>query len=200
MNITFWKADFMRFYFLIYFFRRAIEKIKENVYAVGNMVSVDLEMEKELALQLKTAFPHFDGQVCRFLRLLHQGDMLHSAIYQRVAQRNSFTVKFNEQFGQVAAYYRISNSCLCDTIYCNCNKKTRYYAFIVNLPIENVNIVTDDLTGLKMRHCVAVRKPIPAVAEFVEVHHINGKVLYADFDVKSDHAFVVSFPNHIEKD
>ena len=75
--------------------RRVIKKVSEKVVAVGKMESVTLEsMDTNVSLKLEEMFS--DGEMYQYRHLLVESQMIHSQSYQRVSQRNSFTVRYVE--------------------------------------------------------------------------------------------------------
>lgn len=189
----------------LFSFRRAVEKIDDERVAVGRMKSLTLkDLDENVHVVLTERFPNFNGDINQFQRLLINGEMLHSHIYQRVAQRNSFTIVYNDtDFAQVLMYLCLSGGCICDMSIlnlCTCTRESMYCAVILPLPVVNVDIVTDSLTGLKMKHTEIVQKPSHQYVDIICVQNIKEKVLYADFEDNKDFAFITRFPNHIEKD
>lgn len=181
-----------------------IHCVDSEILAVGRMTELDMSLAEigDIKDCLQTEFPKFQGQVQQFQRILINGEMIHSARYQRVEQRNSYTVILkNDEFAQIQTFIQLSDGCLCGDceIYCNCSQHV-YLAVISPLYKCNLVLVEDNLTGLAMKHTQAINKAEKSVMKVVNVNCIKEKVLYADYDEETKFAFVTKFPNRIERD
>ena len=188
--------------------RRVVENVTEKILAVGKMNRISLDsLEHQVSSKLSMEVTESTGEMYQYKRLLVDGQMIHSEIYQRVSQRNSYTVQYfdnnEESFAHVISYLKIVPVCTCVVKKdCKC-LKPKHYVLTYHLPSYPLEIVTDKfpLTGLKLRHMFPVKKLSSGDIRIFPVTSIQSKVLYADgLDEKEEYAFVCKFPNNVERD
>ena len=64
------------------------------------------QAEMELIKLLK---PVYDGSLLLYKRALIHGEMIHSKLYQKVSQRNSYTIEFSsESYGEVLYFIELN--------------------------------------------------------------------------------------------
>lgn len=105
----------------------------DEILAVGRMKMLEnQDLAENVKKQIEGRFPRFKGEVCQFQRILKNGEMIHSQQYQRVEQRNSYTIEPNDsKFAQIIMYHRLTGGCFCHKFFqfCSCSNKLLFSHF-----------------------------------------------------------------------
>lgn len=123
------------------FFRKSLFEVETDIFLVGKGEEVKASIH-DFNGEIHLRHPFNDGKFVRYQRALVRGQMIHSKSYQKVTQRNSYTVLYNndgeDQFGEVLCFGFIED------FY---TKNSHNYAFVLPFHEININIVNDNTTG-----------------------------------------------------
>ncbi|KAJ8316716.1 hypothetical protein KUTeg_005735 [Tegillarca granosa] len=175
---------------------KLVTLVKDRIYVVGK--SEEITSDKDLFQLIELAHPFCRSKPMKYKRALIHGQMIHSKSYQKVSQRNSFTVSFalaNEKCYGAVQYFVDLNISVEDYVH---EKASDYYAVVNKFRHRNLDLTNDETTGMNTKHLHILEKqredlmliPLSAVQEKVIFMDVNG----LDFIV------VGHFPNTIEKD
>ena len=143
--------------------------------------TVPSESLKNEAYKLHGA--HFDGNIKIFKRALVRGHMMHSELYTKVKQRNSYTVQYDEnKYGEVLLYVILDQS---------------PYAFLRPFTEIDTSLCKDNLTGKLGKHITLITDC--SEPTLVPLNKVNQKVIIMKL-AELAACVVTRFPNFIERD
>lgn len=102
-------------------------------------------------IEVQCQLPFYNATPTKYRRLLLYGQMIHSRQYQKVSQRNSYTVKYlnketsEKEYGQIE-YFIDVNANLDD------HQEFNYYAYITKFTMKKMQWIADSTTKLSISH------------------------------------------------
>ncbi|CAC5392142.1 unnamed protein product [Mytilus coruscus] len=93
-----------------------IKYVQRGICVVGKAEEANLADHENVFSLVKLAKPSFTGIPLKYKRALLQGEMIHSKIYQKVSQRNSFTVEYqnltDKEYGEILFFLGLDDDYL----------------------------------------------------------------------------------------
>ncbi|CAC5386290.1 unnamed protein product [Mytilus coruscus] len=90
--------------------------VQRGISVVGKAEEANLADHENVFPLVKLAKPSFTGITLKYKRALLQGEMIHSKIYQKVSQRNSFTVEYqnltDKEYGEILFFLGLDDDYL----------------------------------------------------------------------------------------
>lgn len=124
-----------------FFFRKSLFEVEIDIFLVGKGEEVKASIH-DFNGEIHLTHPLNDGKFVQYQRALVRGQMIHSKLYRKVTQRNSYTTLYNndgeDQFGEVLCFGVIED------FY---TKNSHNYTFVLPFHEVNINIVKDNTTG-----------------------------------------------------
>ena len=140
-----------------------------------------------------------------FTRLKSEGHILHSRSYERVRNRNSFTVclrgEHMREYGQIEFFFQCKPMCFCiSSTKCNCS--VRNLAVVTRLrECDDITLIDDCVTNATLSHVTVVSVPQAEDVVVVDIKELGHKCVFMQFqDDLPGVAFLAAFPNAMETD
>ena len=149
---------------LFVFYRRSWEFVSDGCYLIGAAKHQNVTGQMAVVLSVTVGAPITSGFF--FARALISGRVLHSKHYERVQQRNSYTVMFKEEgsmsYGQIECFAKARQICCQCNVTANCSCSPWMYLAVVNRLSLTLDCVeaSDGAVKVTMQHIV---KAYPAV-------------------------------------
>lgn len=151
---------------MFFFSRRSWEFVSSGCYLIGAAKHEIVTGQMAVILRAAVGAPVTSGLF--FARALIHGPVFHSKHYEKVKQRNSYTVMFKEEGENCASYGHIECFAKVRHIHCHCNVTAScscsqwMYLAVINrlLPTPDHVEASDGAVKVTMQHIV---KAYPAV-------------------------------------
>ncbi|CAC5392140.1 unnamed protein product [Mytilus coruscus] len=162
--------------------------VQRGISVVGKAEEANLADHENVFPLVKLAKPSFTGITLKYKRALLQGEMIHSKIYQKVSQRNSFTVEYqnltDKEYGEILFFLGLDDD---------------YLAVVNKFTKKKCALTEDHTTGPSGGHLLTLEKQREQDIVLVSLSDIHGKVIYMDVHAL-EFTVVGMFPNRTEKD
>lgn len=181
-------------------------QIQSSIYALGTHQNVTLSSTEIATIESLVGYINRKS-VMKFRRIQIKRDTLHCIEYKAVTQRNSYTIKYKDldgTIGYMSIHFYLKVERLCpNPLFCyeKCVCKCPVYlALGDSIEVDlRITLSKDCYTGASVDHIIPCRKS--AVKRLVASDVCNILDILVEVDCyDSDHYFVCSLPNRIEKD